>query len=240
MIYRVLVPKIVRQGCGRLLFALEYVRETQRAQVAHLTQLRVYQPGEFMMLDATTQRSLELVANLTDASRRHTLLEVLDHTATAMGGRMLRAWLLKPLRSPERICERLDAVGVFVGRGVVRAQTLEALRAVHDLERILSRAVLKTANARDLVALRASLQQAPKLRALLREVLTEATLLQRLYEEMDPLEDLVSELVAALVDNPPVSVREGGLMQRRVRSEARRATCDRGGLEIVDRGHEAG
>ncbi len=200
-------------GVRAAALALEYVRETQRAQVAHLTQLRVYQPGEFMMLDATTQRSLELVANLTDASRRHTLLEVLDHTATAMGGRMLRAWLLKPLRSPERICERLDAVGVFVGRGVVRAQTLEALRAVHDLERILSRAVLKTANARDLVALRASLQQVPKLRALLREVLTEATLLQRLYEEMDPLEDLVSELVAALVDNPPVSVREGGLVR---------------------------
>ncbi|MBA2669527.1 MAG: hypothetical protein H0U67_04065, partial [Gemmatimonadetes bacterium] len=148
---------------------LAYLKETQRTALGHVNELRVYHPGESMVLDATTQRSLELVANLTDATRRHTVLEVLDRTATSMGARLLRSWLLQPLRDPARIDGRLDAVETFVRDGLLRSRALECLKAVNDLERIVSRSVCRTANGRDLLALRNSLQQVPRLCRLLGE-----------------------------------------------------------------------
>ena len=211
---------------------LEFLRETQRTQMAHVNELRVVHPGDYMMLDATTQRSLELVSNLTDATRRHTLLEVLDHTCTAMGGRALRAWILQPPRARDEIAARLDAVQLFVDDMDLRRRTTEVLRAVNDLERIVSRAACRTANARDLVALRASLAQVPRLRELIgAPPRTPAdaglfaaegagggppgppSLLARLRDEMDPLEDLVSRLHLAVVDTPPVTIREGGMIR---------------------------
>ncbi len=189
---------------------LTYLRQTQSAQLSHLTALRVYEPGEYMTLDATTQRSLELVANLTDASRRNTLLEVLDHTATAMGGRLLRTWIVEPLRVRERIERRLQAVQELVETYTLRQRLTEALRGIADLERILARAVCKTANARDLLALRQSLEQVPKLQALLGDVRA-SEMLHELREQLDPLDALVSEL-RAIVDNPPATVREGGMI----------------------------
>ena len=107
---------------------LAYLRETQRQQLAHVNELRVYHAGHFMTLDATTQRSLELVANLVDSTRQHTLLQVLDQTSTAMGGRLLRAWLLQPLRRREEIDARLESVAVFVAGHMLRAKAVETLR----------------------------------------------------------------------------------------------------------------
>jgi DNA mismatch repair protein MutS len=189
---------------------LMYLRETQSAHLAHLTGLRVYEPGEYMILDVTTQRSLELVANLTDATRRNTLLEVLDHTATAMGGRLLRSWLLEPLRVPARIELRLDAVQALVDDYTLRHRLTEALRAISDVERILARAVCKTANPRDLLALRTSLGQIPRVRELLADGGV-GGLLGDLREGLDPLEALAQQL-RAIVDNPPATVREGGII----------------------------
>ncbi|MGC8840157.1 MAG: DNA mismatch repair protein MutS [Candidatus Sumerlaeaceae bacterium] len=189
---------------------LAYLRQTHNAQLAHLTALRVYEPGEYMTLDPVTQRSLELVVNLTDATRRNTLLEVLDHTATAMGGRLLRSWILEPLRLRERIAQRLDAVQELVETYTLRQRVTEALGGIADLERILARAVCKTANARDLLALRQSLEQVPKLRSLLAEV-KQSALLREVRDELDPLEELVAQL-RAIVDNPPATVREGGII----------------------------
>ncbi|PKO16982.1 DNA mismatch repair protein MutS [candidate division BRC1 bacterium HGW-BRC1-1] len=229
---------------------LEYLRETQRTAMLHVNELRVTHPGEFMMLDAVTQRSLELVSNLSDATRRHTLLEVLDHTGTAMGGRALRSWILQPLRTRAEINARLDAVQAFVDDHERRRRGVECLRGVNDLERIVSRAACKTANARDLVALRASLRQVPRLRALTEPgakkpddglfpnltddpatVADPATcsetpgaepkiskpaprpLLDRLRDEMDPLEELTTRLELSLIDTPPLTVREGGMIR---------------------------
>jgi DNA mismatch repair protein MutS len=191
---------------------LQYLRETQRTQLTHLNELRVYHPGSFMTLDATTQRSLELVANLTDATRRHTLIEVIDHASTAMGGRLLRAWMLQPLRVREAIDERLDAVQAFVDNFALRGKATEALRGVNDLERIVSRAACKTANGRDLLALRLSLQQAPKLRALIAAA-QGGPLLAGLAGRINPLDDLTAKLESAVVDNPPLTVREGGIVK---------------------------
>ncbi|MGI8908920.1 MAG: DNA mismatch repair protein MutS [Candidatus Sumerlaeaceae bacterium] len=146
---------------------LHYVRETQRTPLVHVNELSVHYPGAHMTLDATTQRSLELVCNLTDATRRHTLLEVLDRTATAMGGRLLRSWIVQPLRAPGLINRRLDAVELLTKDGQLRTQLIERLCSISDLERIVSRAACKTANARDLLALRSSLEQIPALCELL-------------------------------------------------------------------------
>lgn len=189
---------------------LMYLQQTQSARLAHITGLRVYEPGEYMMLDTTTQRSLELVANLSDASRRNTLLEVLDHTVTAMGGRLLRTWILKPLRVREEIERRLDAVQELVDHYTLRHRLTEALRGMADLERIVARAVCKAANPRDLLALRQSLETVPKVQALLSDAATD-TLLCELGKKLNSLPDLVAQL-RAIVDSPPVTVREGGII----------------------------
>src|SRR5690606_28336260 len=110
------------------LAVLQSLRETQRVQLVHLNELRVHQPGHYMVLNGTTQRSLELVSNLTDATRRHTLFEVLVRTATAMGGRALRSWILQPLRDPLRINQRLDAVETLTGSHETREKLGELLK----------------------------------------------------------------------------------------------------------------
>lgn len=138
---------------------LQYLKETQRGQLTHINELRVHHPGEYMVLDGTTQRSLELVTNLTDATRRHTLFEVLDKTATAMGGRALRSWILQPLRDAVRINERLDAVDALVRNRETREKLGEYLKGIADMERIVSRCACGTANARDLLSLKNSLQR---------------------------------------------------------------------------------
>jgi DNA mismatch repair protein MutS len=195
---------------------LEYLRDTQRAQMVHLRELRVCHPGEHMVLDATTQRSLELVQNLNDASRRNTLLEVLDRTSTPMGGRELRSWILQPLRDRQRITERLDAVEALARDHRLRRDAAERLRQVSDLERIVSRCACKTANARDLLGLRRSLEQLPRLRETVQAAGAPAALADVLATppETDALlGDLAAALAAALVDEPPVSVREGGMIR---------------------------
>ncbi len=189
---------------------LLYLRQTQNAQLSHITSLRLYEPGEYMILDVTTQRSLELVTNLSDATRRNTLLEVIDHTSTAMGGRLLRSWILEPLRVRSRITERLDAVQLLVESYTLRHRLTETLRGVADLERIVARAVCKTANPRDLVALRQSLELVPRLRASLEQFAPQG-LLARVCEGLDPLPELVEQL-RAIIDNPPATVREGGII----------------------------
>ncbi|MCX7625514.1 MAG: DNA mismatch repair protein MutS [Candidatus Sumerlaeaceae bacterium] len=189
---------------------LTYLQQTQSARLAHLTSLRVYEPGAYMMLDVTTQRSLELVANISDATRRNTLLEILDQTVTAMGGRLLRTWILKPLRVREEIEKRLDAVQALVEHYSLRQRLVEALRGIADLERIVGRAVCKAANPRDLLALRQSLEAVPKIQSLLTES-AHRGLLGEIANKLNCLPELVAQL-RAIVDSPPITVREGGII----------------------------
>ncbi len=191
---------------------LAFLRETQRGDFGHINELRVYHPCDYMVLDVTTQRSLELVANLNDASRRHTLIDVLDRTFTPMGGRLLKQWILQPLRDLNQIRGRLSAVGCFVSNWNMREESSKTLRGVNDMERIVSRCSCKTANARDLVALRESLCRVPALRELAAQ--SGVDLLVRLSSELDPQDELRDELSRVLVDQPPVSVREGGLIRK--------------------------
>ena len=184
------------------------------------------------MLDSVTRRNLELVESLADGGRRGTLLDVLDHTRTAMGGRLLREWILRPLVELERIQDRLDAVEELAFRALDRGRLREALSRVQDLDRILGRVTLGTAGPRDLVALAQSLRALPAAAEAASDCV--APLLRREVKDLDPPLDLADDVARTLVDEPPALVREGGFVRDGVDPEldALRSTS-RGGRATI-------
>jgi DNA mismatch repair protein MutS len=190
---------------------MAYLRDTQREAVPQLRLPRRYSPSEYVVLDGSTQRNLELVESMMDKSRRGTLLSVLDKTQTSMGGRKLRHWILHPLVDVHAVRERLDGVEALFDDAELRLRLRDVLREISDLERLLGRITARTGNGRDLQALGRSLEQAPRVRALIAE--NAAPLLRRLAEQVDPLEDVASKVAEAIVDEPPVSVMEGDVIR---------------------------
>ena len=190
---------------------LGYLHRTQKTDLSHLDRLNVYTGGQFMELDLTTRRNLELTETLRGKEKRGSLLWVLDKTKTAMGGRLMRAWLERPLLSPALINRRLAAVNALTQDLVAREELALCLREITDLERLIGRIVYGTAGARDLNALKNGLGQIPRLRQLLAGL--DAPLLKDLAGELDDLPQLREEIEAAIVDEPPFSVREGGLIR---------------------------
>ena len=196
------------QACGGL---LTYLYETQKTDLSHLTAFHYYQSGAFMELDLTARRNLELTETLRGKEKKGSLLWVLDKTRTAMGGRLIRAWMERPLLSPAQIQKRLDAVEELVGDAITRQELSECLREVTDLERLIGRIVYGTAGARDLTALSAGLGRLPQLRELLSGF--HSSLLTVLAGALDDLPELRDQLDRALVEEPPFSVREGGFIK---------------------------
>jgi DNA mismatch repair protein MutS len=190
---------------------LHYLRDTQKSALRHIDRLALLDVSAHVGVDESTRRNLEIVEPLREGRREETLLGVMDETVTAPGGRLLREWLLHPLRDPGTINGRLEAVAEMVEDAPRRQRLRQSLRGVHDLERLLGRAALGTAQARDLLALRDSLGRLPEVRSRLEGC--GAPLLSRAGQEIDPLEDLRSRLAAALADDPPAGLREGGLLR---------------------------
>jgi DNA mismatch repair protein MutS len=191
--------------------ALRYVRETQKRDLGHVTSLRTRDEADQVALDALTRRNLELVESLHDGSRRGTLLDVLDHTRTAMGARLLRDWLLRPLRQLESIQDRLDAVEELAFRTVERGTLREALGRVQDLDRIMGRVTLGAASPRDVAALLRSLRAIPEIEASTVENL--APLVRAARKDLDPCADLCESIERLVVDEPPASLRDGGVVR---------------------------
>src|SRR3954462_7598124 len=189
---------------------IQYLRETQKADLAHVRDVSYRTGADSMVVDPTTLRNLEVI-QAADGGKSGALLQEIDRTNTAMGGRLIRSWILRPLLALERIQDRLDAVEEFAFRSTERAKVRETLKSVHDVERLVARAALGTAGPRDLVALRQSLAVVPRVRMLLDPF--EAPLNRSLATELDDLSDLRSELDRALHDEPPVNAREGGVMR---------------------------
>ena len=198
-------------------FALRYVRGTQKRDLTHVTSLTTRGTSDILVLDGVTRRNLELVENLLDGTRRGTLLEVLDHCATPMGTRLLRDFVLRPLVEVERIQDRLDAVEELAFRTVDRGRLVLALGHVQDLDRLLGRITLGTAGPRDLIALCRSLRALPEARQAVDECV--APLTRGLAKEVDAIPDLADEIARTLVDDPPPSAREGGLVRDGVHPE---------------------
>ena len=189
---------------------VQYLRETQKADLAHLREIGFRAGSECLVVDPTTLRNLEVIEAAT-GGRTGSLLDEIDRTVTPMGGRLIRAWLLRPLLSLERIQDRLDAVEDFAFRSTDRAKVREALKTIHDIERLVGRAALGTAGPRDLVSLRQSIASIPRVRMLLDEM--QAPLVRSLLAEIDDLADLRDELHRTLLDEPPAVAREGGMIR---------------------------
>lgn len=190
---------------------LSYLHETQKNDLAHLSHLEIYTQSQFMELDYAARRNLELTSAQRTGEKRGSLLWVLDQTCTAMGARTLRQWLEKPLLNVPLIRARQGAVAAMLESPAARGRLESALKRVLDLERISARIVYGSANARDLRALQQVCEALPEVRAALFEM--PSPLLARLLERLDPLEDLYAAVSAAIVDEPPFSVREGGMIR---------------------------
>jgi DNA mismatch repair protein MutS len=188
-----------------------YLAETQKADLRHITRLVWHESGDALILDATTRRTLEIVASASDGGRDGTLLDILDRTQTAMGGRLLRDWIMRPLMAVEIINERLAAVGYLIEHPAERTRLRTVLSHVHDLERLLARCSLGTANARDLVSLRESLSVLPSISQL--GIAFTADALSRQISGLDVLGDLHDRLQKSIAEEPPATLREGGLVR---------------------------
>ncbi len=206
-------------GCKTLPFAISssgaallYTRTTQMRDLAHIQSLRTYSENEFMVLDSITLRNLEIVQSVrgnTDLS----LMNVLDHTKTHMGGRLLRKLLLKPLISVNKISERLDAVDEIVKKTLLRYDLRAALSQIRDIERLIGRIVYGNSNARDLIALKLSLAAIPDIAGSLKESDIRSELLLDIIKRFGDFSEVTALFERALMDDPPVSVREGGMIK---------------------------
>ena len=194
--------------CGGLLLRL---RALEKSDLRHIRTIEYYVSGEFMELDLTARRNLELTETLRSQEKRGSLLGVLDRTKTAMGGRMLRSWLEKPLLNPDKIKYRSSAVAELVGHSVERQELQLTLREISDMERSMGRIVAGTANARDLLSMGNTMAWLPQLKTQLSQM--ESPMLRDLTAELDTLEDLCGELSRAIVDEPPFTIREGGMIR---------------------------
>jgi len=195
---------------------IQYLRETQKADLAHVRDVAFRTGANAIVIDPTTLANLEVIG-ASDGGRTGSLLNEIDRTMTAMGGRLLRTWLLRPLLALERIQDRLDGVEEFAFRSTERAKVRETLNGVHDIERLVARAALGTAGPRDLVSLRQSLAAIPRVRMLLEPF--QAPLNRSLAAELDDLADVRDQLDRVLLDEPPVFARDGGVVRDGVDAE---------------------
>jgi len=190
----------------------------QKNDLAHIRQLQYYTTGRFMELDLDARRNLELTETMRSKEKKGSLLWVLDKTHTAMGGRMLRSWLEKPLLDPGEITRRQAAVEELVNNPIIRGELEEALRDVTDLERVMTRIVTGTVNCRDLLGLARGLRALPLVKDQLSK--TGAPLLSKLNGAIDPLTDCADEIENTIVDDPPLTIREGGIIRKGASEEA--------------------
>ena len=192
--------------------ALRYIEETQKTGLANIRRMKPFLTRDHMVLDAACQRNLELVRNIYDGSTRGTLLSVLDLTVTSMGGRKLREWVLNPLMDAAEIERRLDVVAEIRNDHALRSNLRTALEGVYDLERLISRASLGVANARDLLALKQSIAVLPRVRELLSGC--SSRLIYDMAENWDELHEVFKLIDGAVADDPPYTLREGKLIKK--------------------------
>lgn len=197
---------------------LDYLYETQKNNLEHISKISIYSTNDFMLLDANTRRNLELTETMREKNRKGSLLWVIDRTKTAMGARLLRKWVEQPLITSADINKRLDAVEELVNDFFRREEIKEVLSTMNDFERIMSRIVYKTANARELVSLKSSIENLPHLKKILKT--SNSAYLKEIYSELDTLEDIFALIDKAIVDSPPFSVREGGMIKLGYSAEA--------------------
>ncbi len=197
---------------------LQTLLTVQKNDLAHIRQLQYYTSGKFMELDLTARRNLELTETMRSKDKKGTLLWVLDKTRTAMGGRMLRSWLEKPLLDITEITRRHGSVEELVENTVLRSELMDALSDISDFERIQTRIVTGTVNCRDLLGLARGFRALPRLKQLLEDC--ESPMLCKLRQQIDDLQDCADLIENTIVDDPPLTVREGGIIRKGANKDA--------------------
>ncbi len=195
-------------GAGAL---LQYLYDTQKNSLSHLTGITGYTTGKYMLLDSSSRRNLELCETLREKQKRGSLLWVLDKTKTAMGARTLRSYIEQPLIHKDEIVKRLEAVAELKDNAITREELREYLAPVYDLERLISRITYQSANPRDLIAFKTSLKMLPHIKCILGDLTS--PLLRQLHDELDSLEELCDLIEVAIEEEPPLAMKEGGIIK---------------------------
>ena len=191
---------------------LNYFTETQKVKLGHINKIKLYEVQKYMSLDINARRSLELTERMRDKSKKGTLIWVLDKTSTSMGGRLLRRWINDPLLDIKEIHSRLDSVKELKDSIMLRGDIIEALRKVYDIERLAGKIAYGNANARDMISLKNSLSKLPELKQILST--TQSSMLKKIYEDLDVLQDIYELIDKSIVEEPPISVKEGGIIKQ--------------------------
>jgi DNA mismatch repair protein MutS len=201
-----------QRACGAV---LSYLNASRFDLLGHLKDVQIYSGSDYMVLDEVTVRNLEITRNIRDRSRRGTLLEFLDQTKTAMGARTLARWLQMPLQSEQAIARRLDAVEELAGKSLLHRSLAEELKGTSDLERLLSRISCKSASPKELSVLKSTLEMLPRLQEILMndQSSAQSSYLQDLSSRLSPLDDIVSLIERSIMEDPPVHVRDGGVIR---------------------------
>ncbi len=190
---------------------MQYLLETQKNNLSHITHINPYRTGRFMIIDTSTRRNLELIETLREKQKRGSLLWVLDKTKTAMGARQLRSFIEQPLIDREEILRRQDAIEELNDHFIDREELIEYLNPIYDLERLIGRISYQTANPRDLIAFKNSLQMLPHIKQILKEF--NCVLMREIDADLDPLTDIAELIEQSIEDDPPITVREGGMIK---------------------------
>lgn len=190
---------------------LHYLFKTQKRSLDHIQVTETYETNAFLKIDFHSKRNLELTETIRSKGKNGSLLWLLDETKTAMGGRMLKQWVDRPLISKKQISKRHDMVEAFIAHYFEREELRETLKEVYDLERLSGKVAFGNANARDLIALKKSIQQIPSIRAILQQ--TNALPLREMAEQLDPCEEVAELLENSLVENPPIAIKEGNMIK---------------------------
>ncbi len=190
---------------------IEYIEETQKTSLDHINKITVYTLSKYMALDINARRNLEITEKMRDKSKKGTLLWVLDKTSTSMGGRLLRRWLNDPLVDVQEINKRLNAVKELKDNIILRGDIIENLKKVYDIERLTGKMAYGNANARDMITLKNSLYKLPAVKEILKEC--KSDLLKDLYEKLDELQDIYALIEKSIVEDPPMTVKDGGIIK---------------------------
>lgn len=211
-------------GCEKMKYAIraagaavEYLKQTKKMSLGNLNNIQTIQPRDFMVLDFWTRRNLELTRTLREGEKKGSLLWILDNTQTAMGGRLLREWVERPLIDPKTINKRLDAVQNLKNNALMREELKEQLKNIYDLERLMGKITYRNANCRDLIALKNSFKRLPKIKEILSTAMS--TRLIELRNQIDDLRDIADLIQKSIVENPPAAVKEGGIIKKGYKKE---------------------
>jgi len=199
---------------------MQYLKETQKNTLSHITKITPYTYDKYMLLDSSTVRNLELIETIRDKQKKGSLLWVLDKTRTAMGARLLRSYIEQPLIDYDMINQRLIAVSRLKENAITREEIREYLNSVYDLERLMGRISYKSANPRDLIAFKTSLENLPHIKFLIKDI--DSKLIREIYDELDDLSDIYRLIDSAINDDPPINIKEGGIIKEGFNEEVDR------------------